>query len=295
MTLPIPEHPRRLVYFGTPEMAVPTLEALVRSGYDVALVVTRADKRRGRGTATAPSPVKAAATALGLPVTASVDDALEVGADLGVVVAFGRLLKPHLLAALPMVNIHFSLLPRWRGAAPLERALLAGDPVTGVCLMDVVDELDAGDLFSCVEVPIEPGDTAGTLRARLVDAGTALLLDGLANGFGEPRPQVGEPTYAAKLSVEELRLDWQRPSAELDRVVRVGNAWTTMDGKRLKVWAARPVPAPPAAVEPGAMAGPIVRCRDGGLELVEVQPEGKRRMAATEWLHGHPGAVRLGT
>ena len=119
-----PEHPHRLVYLGTPGMAVPPLRALVAAGFDIALVVSRPDKRRGRGSATAPSPVKAAALDLGLPVTSSVDDALTVGADLGVVVAFGRIIAVRVLAELPMVNLHFSLLPRWRGAAPVERALL---------------------------------------------------------------------------------------------------------------------------------------------------------------------------
>ena len=138
--------PRRLVYFGTPEMAVAPLEALVHAGFEVAAVVTRVDKRRGRGSDLLPSPVKRAAIALGLPVFHQVDDVLALGADLGVVVAFGQLIKPHALAALPMVNLHFSLLPRWRGAAPVERALLAGDDVTGVCLMQLDEGLDTGPI-----------------------------------------------------------------------------------------------------------------------------------------------------
>ena len=137
----------RLVYLGTPEMAVPPLRALVAAGHDVALVITRADRRRGRGGATSPSPVKAAAVELGVPVSHDVDDVLTAGAELGVVVAFGRIIKPHVLAALPMVNVHFSLLPRWRGAAPVERALLAGDTETGVCIMDVEEGLDTGGVL----------------------------------------------------------------------------------------------------------------------------------------------------
>ncbi|MEO9224133.1 MAG: methionyl-tRNA formyltransferase [Acidimicrobiales bacterium] len=295
MTLPVPEHPRRLVYLGTPAMAVPTLQALVAAGYDVPLVVTRADKRRGRRGHLEPSPVKAAAHDLGLAVSADVNDALHAGADMAVVVAFGRLIKPHVLARLPMVNVHFSLLPRWRGAAPLERALLAGDEVTGVCLMDVIDELDAGDVFARAEVPIGSEDTADELRARLVEAGTALLLDALANGFGSPQPQVGEPTYAAKLTPEDRRLDWTRPAGELDRIVRVGGAWTTIGGRRLKVLRARPVDA--GGKQPiGTLEGTRVRCGDrAALDLLEVQPEGKRPMAADDWRRGHPDAAALGT
>lgn len=301
MTLPLPEHPSRLVYLGTPEVAVPPLRALVGAGHEIALVVTRADKRRGRGSGAGPSPVKAAAVDLGLPVTSDVDAALDVGADLGVVVAFGRLIKPHVLAALPMVNVHFSLLPRWRGAAPLERALLAGDEVTGVCLMDVVEELDAGDVYACREVPIEARETAEHLRGRLVDVASELLLDGLAHGFGPPRPQTGESTYADKLTPDDLHLDWTRPAVELDRVVRVGNAWTTAGGKRLKVWTAHPVEVAEAArlcngggPPVGGLDGTTVRCGTGGLELVEVQPEGKRRMRAADWRRGHPDDLVLG-
>lgn len=295
MTLPVPEHPRRLVYLGTPAMAVPTLRALVAAGYDVPLVVTRADKRRGRRGHLEPSPVKAAALDLGLAVSTDADDALRVNADMAVVVAFGRLIKPHVLAKLPMVNVHFSLLPRWRGAAPLERAVLAGDEVTGVCLMDVVDELDAGDIYARADVPIGSEDTADDLRLRLVEAGSALLLDALANGFGPPQPQVGEPTYAGKLTPENRHLDWARPADELARVVRVGGAWTTIAGRRLKVLRARPVTD--ACSGPiGTLDGTRVCCGDGAaLDLLNVQPEGKRPMAADDWRRGHPGATVLGT
>ena len=139
----------RLAFLGTPAMAVPPLRALIDAGHDVALVVTRPDAKRGRGSTTSPSPVKSAAIDLGIPVTHTVDDvlALDPPAELGVVVAFGRIIKPHVLAELPMINLHFSLLPRWRGAAPVERALLAGDEVTGVCVMDVEEGLDTGAVY----------------------------------------------------------------------------------------------------------------------------------------------------
>jgi methionyl-tRNA formyltransferase len=163
---PAPAHPRRLVYLGTPDFAVQPLRALVEAGFDVALVVSRADARRGRGGRTMPSPVKAAALELGLPVSDRVDDVLATGADLGVVVAFGRIIRPHVLAALPMVNIHFSLLPRWRGAAPVERAILAGDERTGVDLMVVEEGLDTGGIYDRAEVVIGRGHLRPQDRSR---------------------------------------------------------------------------------------------------------------------------------
>src|SRR5438094_7306712 len=221
----------RLVFLGTPEAAVPPLRALVDAGHDVALVVSQPDKRRGRGAALVPSPVKAAATELGLTRSDLVDDSLRVGAELGVVVAFGRLIKPHVLDKVPMVNVHFSLLPRWRGAAPVERAILAGDRETGVCIMRLEEGLDTGPVYDREVVAIGEEETVAQLRDRLVDTGTRLLLRRLRAGLGEPEAQVGEPTYAAKLDPDELHLDWQLPAVELHRTVRLGRAWTTFRGK----------------------------------------------------------------
>jgi methionyl-tRNA formyltransferase len=272
------------VYLGTPELAVPPLRALHHAGHDIALVVSRADKRRSRGAALLPSPVKAAALELGLPVTDQVDDALDVGADLGVVVAFGRLIKPHVLDRLPMINLHFSLLPRWRGAAPVERAILAGDRETGVDVMAVEVGLDTGGIYAEARVAIDDDLTLDELRGILVEHGIELLLALLRDGIGEARPQVGEPTYAAKLEPHEHRLDWTRPAAELARVVRLGEAWTTFRGRRLKVQRARAHARTNLA--PGALDGAFVGTAEGALELVTVQPEGKAPMPFTAWRNG---------
>jgi len=263
---------RRLAYFGTPVMAVAPLQALVAAGHDVALVVSRADNRRGRGSELSPSPVKAAALALGLPVSHTVDDVLGLGVELGVVVAFGQLIKPHVLAEVPMVNLHFSLLPRWRGAAPVERALLAGDEETGTCLMQLEEGLDTGPVFDTVRVPIRPRATADELRTELVRVGTDQLVRCLAAPLGEPVPQQGEPLYAAKIRPEELHIDWSAPTNEIDRLVRLGGAWTTFRGKRMKIVEAE-LDGTAQGVTPG-------------FRLLRVQPEGKPVMAYADWVRG---------
>lgn len=268
----------RLAFLGTPAMAVPPLRALVADGFDVVAVVTRVDKRRGRGGQLQPSPMKEAAVDLGVPVHHRVDDLLGLGVDLGVVVAFGQIIKPHVLAEIPMVNLHFSLLPRWRGAAPVERALLAGDDETGVCVMAVEEGLDTGGVYARRTVPIGPTTTADDLRTELVDVGTALLVEQLRAGLGEPEPQRGEPTYAAKIDAGELRIDWSAPPLRLDRLVRLGGAWTMFRGRRLKVLAAELV-----GDQPG---DEIVGDRVGGLRLTSVQPEGKGPMAWADFARG---------
>jgi methionyl-tRNA formyltransferase len=274
-----------VAYLGSPEAAVPPLEALVAAGYEVPIVVTQPDRRRGRGGDTSPTPVKAAAEQLGLPVSHDPADAAAVDADLGVVVAFGRILRADLLAALPMVNLHFSLLPRWRGAAPVERALRAGDDRTGVCLMVVDEALDTGAVYARVETPIGPDDTADSLRERLVQLGTDLLVEQLAVGLGVPEPQEGEPTYAAKITADDLELEWTHAAGELDRLVRVGGAWTTFRGKRLKVWEAHVESG--GAGDPGTVdAHGGVSCGVDRLVLDVVQPEGKARQAAADWVNG---------
>jgi methionyl-tRNA formyltransferase len=283
---PAPARPGRLAVLGTPAPSVVPLRALVDAGHEVALVVSQPDRRRGRGGRTSPSPVKQAALDLGLPVTDRVDDVLDAGADLGVVVAFGRLIKPHVLAELPMVNLHFSLLPRWRGAAPVERAILAGDDRTGVDLMVVEEGLDTGGIYDRAEVTIGPDETADELRGRLARLGAGLLVDNLARGLGEPRPQTGEPTYAHKIGPDDLAVDWSAPAGQIHRVVRVGGAWTTHRGARLKVWR--------TALAPGGRDAIEVPAGDGAIWLLEVQPEGRRRMPARAWANGVGGDVTAG-
>ena len=299
-----PDRPGRLVYLGTPDVAVPPLGALHAAGLDIALVVTRPDKRRGRGAALLPSPVKVAAAELGIEVDHDLERVATVGADLAVVVAYGRIIPRSVLEQIAMVNLHFSLLPRWRGAAPVERALLAGDTHTGVCLMEVAEGLDTGGIYGQVETEIAADDTLLSLRGRLVVIGCNLLVSRLTTSLGRPTPQGGEITHADKIDASEYEIDWTRPAVELDRLVRLGGARTSWRGKRLKIWSARPVdeqdlalrshggtvdpPAGSVTAGPGGVDGPglLVQAGNGGLELVEVQPEGRARQSIKDWCNG---------
>ena len=297
----------RLVYLGTPADAIAPLRALVDAGHDIAFVVTQPDRRRSRGAGTDPSPVRVAAEELGLrvltPVKAReiVDDVRASGAQLGVVVAFGQLLPVSLLEALPLgfVNVHFSLLPRWRGAAPVERAILAGDAETGVCVMQLEAGLDTGPVYATARTPIGARETAGELRARLVEIGSELLvqqLPGLADATATP--QSGEPTYAEKLAVDEFRLDPSRPAVELERIVRAGNprpgAWFRAGDRRVKVWRAHPEAASGDDAGPGTISasGALVTAA-GLLGLDEVQPEGKKVMTGAAWRAGVRSDARV--
>jgi methionyl-tRNA formyltransferase len=212
---------------------------------------------------------------------------------LGVVVAFGRLIRPRHLAQMSYVNIHFSLLPRWRGAAPVERAILAGDRETGCCLMALEEGLDTGPVYRLQRTQINDDETASQLRARLVDIGSRMLVEALSNpnvGLGTPVAQVGTPTHAAKFSPADFELHWDQPAEQLHRLIRLEQAWTMFRGKRLKVLEA-------VAAGPGGSIGTIqktesgvaVSCGVGSLVLRRVQPEGKPAMLATDWANGvHP-------
>lgn len=290
---------------GTPAEAVPTLRALA-AAHEVAAAYTQPDKPRGRGRHVSSSPVKDAALRLGIPVreprTLRTDEAAaELRADRPdaiVVAAYGKILPPDVLAIprLGCVNVHFSLLPRWRGAAPVARAIMAGDDITGVVTMLMDEGLDTGPTLLEAEEPIRVDDTTGALGSRLAERGAALIvptLAGLDRGDVRPRPQPADGvTYADKLTVEEAELDWTRTASELERVVRAldpsPGAFTDI-GRRLKVWRADVLPGDG---EPGRIAevtpdGPAIQTSDARLRLLEVQPEGKRRMSGAEFVRGY--------
>ncbi len=234
------------------------------------------------------------ARAAGVPVTSDLAELEGAGIDLGVVVAYGRIIPAALLEVVPMVNVHYSLLPRWRGAAPVERALLAGDAVTGVCLMAVEAGLDTGPVYDRCEVPIEDDDDLGSLRDRLTARGTERLLGllepvrtgGLA-ALPEPVPQEGEPTYAEKLDPAELHLDFSLPAETVWRTTRLGRAWTTFRGRRLVVRSAEVARADgdPGA-PPGTLVGTTVACGRGALRLRHLQAEGRQPVRAEDWARG---------
>lgn len=290
---PLPVGPvRRVAFLGTPELAVPVLRALVDAKIEVGQVVTRVDKRRARGNDLYPSPVKAAALEFELEVSHHVDGLLERHRvhpfDLAVVVAYGVLIKPHVLAEIPMVNLHVSLLPKWRGAAPIERALLAGDSQTGVCLMQIEEGLDTGGVIGKRTMAITDSTTADDIRLQLIAEGSQLLIEQLHAGLDSVVPQVGEPTYAEKIDVSELRISWLKSASEISRLIRLGNAWTLFRGRRLKIHEANVV-----AESSGDIGSLIVTKNSvlvvtgsGVLDLKIVQPEGKPRMDVVSWING---------
>ena len=254
-----------LVFLGSPHVAADVLGALVEAGHDVRLVITGSERRRGRGSATSPTPVGAIAARYGLPISHEVGDAVGSGAELGIIVAFGRIIPAWVLDQIHMVNLHFSLLPRWRGAAPVERAILAGDAETGVCLMEVVPELDAGGVYSSAKLSLEGLDATAATNT-LGKLGIDLLLAGLDHGLGSASPQIGDPVYAQKITSDDLRLNWSLSAEELARVVRTTGAWTTWRGERMRIVEAEIV--------------------DGRLTPTVVQPAGRQRMAADSWWRG---------
>jgi methionyl-tRNA formyltransferase len=283
---------QRVAFLGTPELAVPVLRSLVESGIEVGHVVTRVDKRRARGNDLYPSPVKVAALKLGLSVSHKVDDLLELHRvkpfDLAVVVAYGALIKPHVLAEIPMVNLHVSLLPKWRGAAPIERALLAGDTQTGVCLMQIEEGLDTGGVIGLRIMAITESTTADDIRSQLIAEGSQLLIEQLKSGLDPVIPQVGEATYAEKIESSEMRIDWSKSAHEISRLIRLGNAWTKFRGKRLKIHQADVVREPAGDIGSLIVTKNSARVATGSeiLELKIVQPEGKPRMDVVSWING---------
>ncbi len=300
----MPSSVRRVAFMGTPAAAVPTLKALVAEGYDVPVVITRPDRRRGRGSTLVPSPVKAGATELGLSVSHDPDDVLDRVVDLAVVVAYGRLLPRRLLEAVPMINVHFSLLPRWRGAAPVERAILAGDRTTGVCIMGITEGLDEGPIHGCVETEIGDDETSAELTARLADLGARLLVDVLGRDLTDPVPQSGPTTHAGKIDRSGNQLDFDEHAVDLHRQVRIGRAWTMFRGERLGIESTRVVHGTDDGAEPGSLhlveidgdKSAVVATGEGRLQLLSVKPAGKRAMTALDWWNGVQPAAgeRLG-
>lgn len=293
---PLPEWARRIVYLGTPAIAVPPLAALIEADIDIVGVVTGPDRRRGRGGATSPTPVKALALEHGIDVHHDLGAVESIDADLGVVVAYGAIISAGLLARIPMLNIHFSLLPRWRGAAPVERAILAGDEATGVCIMQVEEGLDTGGVLATSTITIDDGVTAADLSDRLAALGADLLVDTLSGPLPEPVPQTGHATYAHKIGPADLELVWSLSAEDLARRVRIGRAWTVEGNSRLRVVEARAQPSSPDDPPPGVVAsGPdgqvVVGARSGTLELLVVVPEGRARQSADAWFRSRSAAL----
>lgn len=278
----------RLVFLGTPEAAVPSLKALVHAGYQVELVITRPDRRRGRGVAVTSSPVKSAALELGLKVGHRVSDLEQVDVDRGIVVAYGAMIPSSVLEKVPMLNVHFSLLPRWRGAAPVERSILAGDEMTGVSVMSLEATLDTGPVHAVQRTPVD-AKSASELTNELAFMGAALLVQVLESEdlLAHPVAQSGEPTYAEKLTGETFHLLPSMGVAQLERTVRLGRAFTLINGRRTKILAAHIADVAGAS---GSIAvtgdGVALVSGDGALILDSVQPEGSRAMDARDWWSG---------
>jgi methionyl-tRNA formyltransferase len=295
----------RIVFAGTPEVAVPSLDALVRSRHEVVGVVSRPDAPSGRGKKLTASPVAARAADLGIqtlkPVRPRDDDFVaqleEIAPDCCPVVAYGALLPQRVLdiPAHGWINLHFSLLPAWRGAAPVQHAIRAGDQITGATTFRIVRELDAGPTFASVREPIRPSDTAADLLHRLSITGAMLLvetLDGIEDGTLSAQPQPdADVTYASKISVEDAKIDWTQPAENIDRLIRsctpAPGAWTTFCGERFKINAAT---VTDHSLPPGALhitkRSVQVGTSTTALELTQVQAQGKKPMAAADWARG---------
>jgi methionyl-tRNA formyltransferase len=301
----------RLVFAGTPQAAVPTLDALLKSGHEVAAVVTRPDAPAGRGLRLGPSPVAERAATAGVEVLKPgrprdpdfLDRLRAIGPDCCPVTAYGALI-PQAALDIPRhgwVNLHFSLLPAWRGAAPVQHAILHGDEMTGATTFRLVRELDAGPVFGIVTEPIRPRDTAGELLARLAESGAGLLvatLDGIESGQLEARPQPADGvSLAPKVTAADARVRWDHPATAVDRQIRActpsPGAWTELDGARIKLGPLAAVPArvePPGPLAPGELrvlrSAVLAGTATTPVELGGVQAPGKRRMPAVDWARG---------
>ncbi len=301
-----------VVFMGTPDFAVPSLAEILASGYSVSRVYTQPPRKAGRGQALRKSPVHQFAEVMGIPVETpesfrrpSVIDGLEaLHADVACVVAYGQILPKRALAAptFGCLNLHASLLPRWRGAAPIQRAIMAGDAQTGVQIMQMAPGLDTGDVLLSETVEITSRDTAASLSDRLSRVGAGMwprVLGAVERDALRPTPQTGEPTYAHKIDKAEARLDWSKSARELDQLIRglspFPGAWCELAGRRVKVHRAQPEHAPDGeAITPGTVLDDraLIACGTGAglgaIRLLEVQPAGKARMSADDFLRGTP-------
>jgi len=299
----------KLVLMGTPEFAVPSLDALLTAG-DIVAVVTRPDRPQGRGLQVSPPPVAVAASQYALTVlqperlrdTEFLARLRTLDPDLLVVVAFGRLIPPDVLALAPLggINLHPSLLPRYRGAAPIPRAIAAGETATGVTVLHVSEELDAGDIILQRAVPNHPDDTAAILEGRLAGEGAGLLVEAvhLLEADQAPRtPQApARATFAPKITPEEAWISWSDPAVKIVNQVRAFDPWPVACTSRgevvLKIWRARALPEggpeAPGTVVSAGREGLVVATGEGRVEILEVQPASGRRMSAADYLRGHP-------
>ena len=287
---------------GTPAFSVPVLEALVAAGHDIAAVYCQPARPAGRGKKPRPSPIEVRARALGLPVRTPTSlksaeaqaDFASLKADVAVVVAYGLILPQPVLDAprFGCLNIHASLLPRWRGAAPIHRAIMAGDDETGICIMQMEAGLDTGPVLLRATTPITAEDTTASLHDRLSDLGAGLIVKALAHLpdlTAEKQPEHGV-TYAAKISKDEARIDWTRPAREIDRQIRAlspfPGAWTLINGDRVKLLMSRVTDGSGA---PGqVISGLKIACGDGAVDILRAQRQGKQAMDADTFLRGAP-------
>ncbi|OJH45566.1 methionyl-tRNA formyltransferase [Paracoccus sp. SM22M-07] len=295
----------RVIFMGTPDFSVPALRALA-DRHDVVAVYTQPPRAAGRGQKPRPSPVHATALELGLPVfhpeklrdPADQDRFAAHQADVAVVVAYGLILPQAVLDAprLGCVNIHASLLPRWRGAAPIHRAILAGDAASGVAIMQMEAGLDTGPVLAETRTPIGPKDTTADLHDRLSDLGATLILDVLDRLplAATPQPEDGV-TYAAKIDKSEARIDWSQPASQVDRQIRglspFPGAWCQIDGERVKLLRSR---LASGSGEPGqVLPGFTIACGDGAIQVLTAQRSGKKPMAADDLLRGWQLPARI--
>ncbi|MFC3299292.1 methionyl-tRNA formyltransferase [Arthrobacter agilis] len=316
----------RILFAGTPEVAVPSLRALVEAGFDVAAVLTRVDAPLGRKRVLTPSPVAAAAADLGLPVLKAnrftpelLADLTSLELDAAAIVAYGGIVPPAGLR-IPQhgwINLHFSVLPAWRGAAPVQHAVLAGDDVTGASTFLLEEGLDTGPVFGVMTETLDPASTSGEVLERLSHSGAVLLvqtLSGLEAGRVAATPQQGEPTLAPKLTIDDARIDWTQPAVAVRRRINAvtpePGAWTMLDGQRVKVAPVAPAAVPPRTDDPTAdgtapgsgdgagrtdlpPGGLVVEGRrvlvgtgSHPVQLDRVQPAGKKMMSALDWARG---------